>query len=82
MAGVLLARQPAKLEILNDLNGRVINWWRAVRDEPDEFGYLVEHTPLSRDEFGWARNNIDNPDLTPSPRSSLSHCCVPINATG
>ena len=34
MAGVLFARQPVKVEVLNDLNQRVVNWLRVVRDEP------------------------------------------------
>ncbi len=53
MAGVLLARAPVKTEILNDLNGRVVNWWRAVRDKPEEFGRLLEFTPFSRAEYEW-----------------------------
>ena len=53
MAGVLFARQPVKLEVLNDLNRRVINWWRVVRDQPDDFGRLVEKTPISRVEHQW-----------------------------
>ena len=53
MAGVLFARQPAKPEALNDLNRRVINWWRVVRDQPEEFGWRVEMTPKSRVEYQW-----------------------------
>ena len=32
MAGALLARQPIKREVVNDLNRRIVNWWQAVRD--------------------------------------------------
>ena len=53
MAGVLFARQPVKPEVLNVLNRRVINRWRVVRDQPEEFGWLVEMTPKSRVEYQW-----------------------------
>ena len=71
MAGVLLSRQPVKVEILNDLNGRLVNWWRAVRDWPEEFSWLVEHTPISRDKYTWAARAVDDPEL-PAIRRSLA----------
>ena len=76
MAGVLLARRPVKIEMLNDLNGRVVNWWRVVRDCPEEFGYLVEHTPRSRDEFKWACQMVDAPDLPDMQRGLAFHILV------
>ena len=71
MAGVLLARPPGKIEILNDLNGRVVNWWRVVRDQPDDFGWLIEHTPRSRAEFQWACAAVDDQEL-PEIRRALA----------
>ena len=76
MAGVLLARPAVKIEILNDLNGRVVNWWRAVRDEPDAFGWLVENTPFSRAEFEWATASLDDESLTPLRRALAFHVAV------
>ena len=71
MAGVLLSRPPVKVEILNDLNERLIGWWRAVRDQPEEFGWLVEHTPRSQVEFAWACAAVDDPEL-PALRRALA----------
>ena len=71
MAGVLLSRQPVKVEILNDLNDRVVNWWRVVRDQPEEFGWLVEQTPRSRAEFQWACAAVDDQEL-PAIRRALA----------
>ena len=76
MAGVLLARKQVKAEMLNDRNGRVVNWWRAVRDQPDEFGWLVEHTPFSRDEFRWACAAVDDSDLPDIRRALAFHILV------
>lgn len=76
MAGVLLARPPVKVEILNDLNGRVVNWWRMVRDCPNEFGYMVEHTPISRDEFKWACAAVDDQALPDIRRALAFHILI------
>ena len=73
MAGVLLAREPVKIELLNDLNGRVVNWWRAVRDDAAEFGRLVEYTPRSREEYAWARGAVDDLGETPLRRALAFH---------
>ena len=51
MLGVLLQREPVKMEIVNDLNSDLINWWRCIRDKPDEFQHRVEYTPSSREEL-------------------------------
>ena len=65
MLGVLLQRYPSKIEIANDADWMVINWWKCVRDHYEEFAHLVEHTPLSRAEFYEAlwmvKEHKDNP---------------------
>ena len=76
MAGVLLARPPVKMEMLNDLNGRLVNWWRVVRDSPCEFGWLVEHTPRSRDEFRWACAAVDDQELPDVRRALAFHVLI------
>ena len=63
MAGVLCNREPVKAEVLNDLNDRIINWWRVVRDHPKELIHMLKHTPMSRTEFKWAVQNMDNPAI-------------------
>ena len=76
MAVVMLARPPVKFEMLNDRNSRLINWWRMVRDCPDEFGYLVEHTPRSRYEFAWACAAVDDLALPDIRRALTFHILV------
>ena len=60
MGNILITRDRANVEIINDINTRLVNWWRVVRDYPKRFGYMVEHTSYSRDEFKWAIKNLDN----------------------
>ena len=69
MLGVLLQRRPALIEIVNDVNCDVVNWWRAVREAPAVFGRLLDATPSSRAEFiaaaaqlaHWPRPTLDKP---------------------
>ena len=64
------------MEMLNDLNGRLVNWWRAVRDWPEEFGWLVEQTPRSRDEFRWACAAVDDQALPDVRRALAFHILI------
>ena len=76
MAGVLLARQPVRSEILNDLNERIVNWWRVVRDQPEELAELLEYTPWSRRAFEEAKTQLDDATLTPLRRALAFHIVV------
>ena len=60
MLGVLLNRPKVNIEIVNDINRHLINWWLMVRDRPDEFNDLIKYTPRSREIFNDAKENIDN----------------------
>ena len=62
MLGVLLSRRPAKCEIANDLNGRVVNFWRVIRDSGDELERLVRYTPYARSEFDHCKRTLDEGD--------------------
>lgn len=70
MLGVLLIRPRSAIELVNDRNGRVVNWWRCLRDEPDELLRMVLDSPNARDEFGWACENLDNPALSDVQRAA------------
>ena len=72
----MLARNPVDTEVVNDLNDRVVNWWRVVRDMPEEFGRLTENTPISRAEFIWAVEAVDDPALPDIRRALAFHILV------
>lgn len=49
---VLFSKPPAKkIEILNDLDGRVVNLFRVLRERPQELAAAIEMTPWSRQEY-------------------------------
>ena len=62
MAGLLCYRAPVKCEIFNDLDGRVVNWWKCVREHRDELGELVEAMPHSEAGYQWAKGAVDDDD--------------------
>ena len=51
MLGVLLQRKPSTIEIINDLDSNVVNWWRVVRDKPYHLQRWMQYTPDSREVF-------------------------------
>lgn len=63
MLGVMLQRPPSPFELANDLDERLVTWWRAVRDRTEEFAHLVETTPASLAEWREACKRLDDPDL-------------------
>lgn len=50
-ASVLLRKPPAPLEVANDRDGDVINFFRVLRERPDELVRLLDLTPWSRGEL-------------------------------
>lgn len=50
-AAVLLNREPSQVETYNDLDGEVVNFFRVLRDNPDELIRVIGLTPFSREEL-------------------------------
>jgi DNA adenine methylase len=48
---VLLRKKPAYLETVNDLNGRVVNYFQVLRDRPHELLQQIQLTPWAYDEY-------------------------------
>lgn len=58
---VLLRKSPAKIEVYNDLNGGVVNFFRVLRERPADLIAAIELTPYSRKEFIQAQEPCDDP---------------------
>lgn len=50
-AAVLLNRAPSPVETYNDIDGDVVNFFRVLRDKPEELARAIALTPFSREEF-------------------------------
>lgn len=48
---VFMNKQKATLETINDLDGRLVNLFKAMRDNPEKLQYLIMHTLYSREEY-------------------------------
>lgn len=48
---VFFAKPPATVEVINDLDHRVVNLFRAIRERPDELARAVALTPYARVEY-------------------------------
>lgn len=45
---VLMAKTPARMETVNDLDGELMTFWRMLREQPDELHRLAMLTPHAR----------------------------------
>lgn len=68
---VLLAKPRSKMETVNDLDQDLVNFWRVLRDQPDELARLMALTPHSRVEQ-IAAYDLDAPDLERARRVWVS----------
>ena len=53
---VFFNKQICNTEILNDLDGDIVNLFRCIRDHPEELANLIAFTPYSKEEY---RNSYD-----------------------
>lgn len=50
-AAVLMRKSPSRVEVLNDLDREVMNFWRVLRTRPDELIAALRLTPYSKAEY-------------------------------
>lgn len=48
---VFFNKIPAKIETLNDLDGNVVNYFKIIRERPQELAQQLNMTPYGRDEY-------------------------------
>jgi len=76
MLGVLLQRKPVCLEIVNDLNGDLVNWWTCVRDHSQELASKIYNTPHSRELHLCAVSSLKNGSLDGIDRAVAYSICL------
>jgi DNA adenine methylase len=62
-----LAKEPAQVEVINDINDQITNFFKQLRENSTELIRQIELTPYSRAEFVLSR--IEEPGLTPVERA-------------
>lgn len=58
---VYFSKTPSPHELVNDLNGTVVNFFRVLRDQTDELLWKLELTPWSREEYDQSDIPADDP---------------------
>lgn len=53
---VLLAKEPSRAETVNDLDGDLVNFWKVLRDQPEELMRAAMLTPHAREEYAASAN--------------------------
>lgn len=59
-ASVLLQKPRSPLETINDLDGNVVNFFRVLRDQPDELIRKIQLTPWARAEYELSMQPCDD----------------------
>jgi len=62
-AGVLLQKPRSWLEVFNDIDGAVVNFFRVLRERPDELIRAIELTPYAKEEWECAMREIQDDRL-------------------
>lgn len=55
-AAMTLAKEPAPIEVINDINGEIVNFYQQLRDHGDELLKKIELTPYARAELELSRS--------------------------
>ena len=59
---VILNREPSKLDVFNDIDSNVVNFFKQLRGDSDRLIQQIELTPHSREEYYFCRDNVDAVD--------------------
>ena len=76
---VTMAKEPASIEIVNDLDDNVINALRQIRDNGEELSRLIELTPYARSELRNARQRLDKDSDVERARKFLVQAMMSVN---
>ncbi len=58
---VFFAKKPSLYEVLNDLNGEIVNLFQVIRERPEELAAAIEMTPWARQEHRASKALTDDP---------------------
>lgn len=76
---VLMNRPPAETETFNDINGDIVEFFRAIRDHPEELARELRNTPWSRREYEQCLETLGDSDFPTIERARAWYYVI--NAT-
>ena len=78
---VLLQKPRSKLEVVNDCNGDIFNFFAVVRDRRDELLYKLNRTPWHRKEYELCRVPAPDGDSVEAARRFFVRCWMCISVS-
>lgn len=71
---VFFAKQPSRIETINDIDKEVINYFRVIREQPEKLVEMLKMTPYSRDEYYNAYERIETDTSIERARKFAVRC--------
>lgn len=68
---VLFNKRPSAIETVNDIDGDITNFFKVLRDRPEELAEAISITPYSRDVFDDAHENRGTTDFDRAYRFAI-----------
>lgn len=79
-AALTLAKRRAPIEVINDIDGEIVNVFRQLRNNQDELCRLISLTPYAKDELESARIVNENDGDLERARKFLVQAMMAVNA--
>jgi len=74
-----MAKEPAEIEIVNDLDDEIVNTFKQMRDNGDKLARLIELTPYARRELEKAREVCNEDNELERARKFLVRAMMSVN---
>lgn len=68
---VLFNKPPSAIETVNDIDGDIVNFFRVLRERPDDLASAICMTPYAREVFDDAHRNKETDDLDRAYRFAI-----------
>ena len=68
---VLFNKPPSAIETVNDIDGDIVNFFRVLREQPEELAKAISLTPYARDVFDDAHANRRSSDFDRAYRFAI-----------
>ena len=78
-AAVTLAKSPAPIEVINDIDDQIVNLFQQLRTRPRELCRMVALTPYAREELSLARKSKPSNDSLEMARRFLVESMMAVN---
>jgi len=71
---VFFKKPPSNIELINDIDGNIVNLYQLIRDDPERLANLIWLTPYARAEYDAAFDDDERTDQFEKARRFLIKC--------